>query len=137
MSESSDESLQRVAPIEIRDARWVLIFKEATYEEGIYTVQETECTSILTFAGYIDAYKFSLNLPSELGQGTPTRWSADFISNFCELRDYEVIIVPYGHVPKIPQKNKSDFDGVHDYKNRFEALFTQNPENCTDDDCIP
>ena len=64
--------------------------------------------------------------------GSPTRWDADILSYFCRLRDYGLLMVPYGTTLKPPDQNTVSLDSNRE---RLDVLFEQTPDYCGDDDC--
>ena len=122
---------------EIKEPAWVLIFDAGTPEEGVYTIEDDNTTSILAFRQFEDAYTFAKLLTKDgYAMATPMRWTADGLAYFCEAGGYKIIVVPYGHMLTPPPKQIPN-DDISDIRERLENIYPQIPENCTDDDCVP
>lgn len=142
MTESEEsgglEHMKSVAPDEVTDARWVLLFNEGTSKEGVYMVKEEDNASILTFSYYGDAYKYAVYLAESVFQmAAPKRWTAVEIVSFCKENEFRVVMFPKGAVPYSPLHNSIDLS-LHDYfRQRLEKVYELRPEDCHGDDCLP
>lgn len=77
---------------------WVLLFAPGSEEEGVYTVQDDEdITFVVAFEAKEDAMRFAQQLEAEdFELPSVCQWSMDMLTDFCEMGDYTIGLVPEG-----------------------------------------
>jgi hypothetical protein len=134
---------------------WVLVFNAGRPNEEAYThMQPGEAPAVLAFESTEDANAFVEQMLAEgFDPATPLCWGAGQLTRFSQATGLEVVIVPRGNLPPLPQtfdrsapmgleaperhpwRGEPRPDPYTAYRMRLEAIFPRKPDNCSDDDC--